>query len=82
MKRLNPLAETNNAEAQYRLAHLHLKRANVKGDPAFGYFWLARAELSGHPKAQVERTRLDMALKRDDLFRGRRILQDWRRDSQ
>jgi TPR repeat protein len=82
MKRLNSLAEANNAEAQYRLAHLYLKRANTKGDPAFGYFWLARAELSGHPKAHVERTRLDMALKRDELFRGRRILQDWRRDSQ
>lgn len=81
MSRLQPLAEADNAEAQYQLAHLHLKRANHDGDPAFGYFWLARAELSGHPKALVERTRLDMALERDVLFKGRRILQTWRRTS-
>lgn len=82
MSRLKPLAEADNAEAQYQLAHLHLKRANRDGDPAYGYFWLARAELSGHPKALVERTRLDMALERDVLFKGRRILQTWRRQSQ
>lgn len=82
MTRLRPMAETNNAEAQYRLAHLYLKRANLKGDPAYGYFWLARAEISGHPKAHNERTRLDMALERDVLFRGRRILQTWRRAGQ
>jgi TPR repeat protein len=82
MERLRPLAEANDAEAQYMLAHLHLNRSNNKGDPASGYYWLARAELAGHPKAQTERTRLDMALERDALFRGRQILQRWQRGNQ